>query len=215
MWPILAILIFLILVALLFVLLQRKPRAAGDQFGIGYMDDGLWDLYVGLIFLLLGIAEWQEFSAVGIIPALLYPLLLAAKQGITMPRLGPTERALTRPDERRMGALMLLGLVILLGVVLLVFVLGDTSNGNMAQLVRFVPSAFWLLVIVALAGMGYRSGAHRLYLYAALGLAVWPVLYWLHLPLYLYAMLLGATICVVGLTMTTRFVQNHPKLAPS
>lgn len=69
--------------------------------------------------------------------------------------------------------------------------------------------------MIALLGFwGYRSSERWLIGYAALFLAALLVSFWVNRPIYVYALVLGALIGATGLTMTVRFVHEHPKLTP-
>lgn len=214
MWAFMSIFIFVTLLALLLLAFLRKGNVATDRLHMVYYEDGLWDLYLGAILLLLGVAEWVETPLIGIIPAILYPLLLALKQAITAPRLRPGDLPPAQVTQRRTLVFVVLGLFFLGGLLLFALSTGGPPTWLRGWLDRYLPLALWLLVIALLGFWGYRSSERRLVGYAALFLAALLVSFWVDLPLYLYALVLGALIGVTGLTVTVRFVHEHPKLTP-
>ena len=218
MWAFMPIFIFVTLLALLLLAFLLKGNVATDRLYMVYYEDGLWDLYLAAILLLLGVAEWIETPLIGIIPAILYPLLLATKQSITAPRLRPEELPPTQATQRRTLLFMVLGLLFLCG--LLLFALGSViaataaSIGLSGWVDRYLPLALWWLMIALFALWGYQSGERRLIGYAALCLVALLVSIWIDLPIYVYALVLGVFMGVIGLTVTVRFVHEHPKLTP-
>ena len=213
MWPIIAILILVVLLVLLALAFLFRDNQSSARLSLIYHEDGLWDLYLGSILLLLGIAEWLELSVVGFVPVLLYPLLLAAKQAITAPRLRPVDLPPARSTQRRTIPWIALGLVFLLGLVVFVLPANDLPLWLKSALDRYLMTVLWLLVIGVLAVQGYCSGVPRLIGYAVLFLAALLVSFWVDLPIYLYAFVLGAIICASGLAVMVHFVHDHPKLA--
>lgn len=213
MRPFLALAIFIILLVLLAFAFVRKGHAAADNLYMVYYEDGLWDLYLGLILLLVGIAEWNAAPLIGIIPAIFYPLLLAAKQAITAPRLRPADLPPAQGEARRTLVFLVLGLALLLGLSVFVLMAGEPTTGLRSWLDRYLPTVLWLLVIGLFGAWGYASGERRLIGYAALFVAAWVISFWVELPLYVYALVLGTLIAASGLAVTIRFVQAHPKVA--
>lgn len=214
MWDLMSIFIFVVLLALLLLAFLFKNNGATDRLYMVYYEDGLWDLYLAAILLLLGVAEWIETPLIGIIPAILYPLLLATKQAITAPRLRPEELPPQQANQRRTLLFMVLGLLFLCGLLVFALTEGGPFTWLSGWIDRYLPLALWLLVIALFAFWGYQSGERRLIGYGALCLAALLVSVWVDLPIYVYALVLGALIGVIGLTVTVRFVHEHPKLTP-
>lgn len=214
MWPFISILIFVVLLVLLVLTFLFKGYTSTAKLYMVYHEDGLWDLYLGLILLVLGLAEWFETPLIGIIPAILYPILLAAKQAITAPRLRPEDLPTAQGARRRTTVFIVIGLTLLFILLTTVLLTVNPSPWIRAWLDRYLVTTLWLLVIVLFAIWGYTSGATRLFGYAALFLLVFAATVWFDLPLYLYMLGLGALICVSGLAVMVRFVQAHPTLAP-
>jgi len=215
MWTFLSIFIFVVLLVLLLLAFLLKDNVTPDRLYMVYYEDGLWDLYLGALLLLLGVAEWLETPLIGIIPAILYPLLLALKQAITAPRLRPGDLPPAQATQRRTLVLLVLGLFFLGGLLLFALSTGGPPTWLHGWLDRYLPLALWLLVIALLGFWGYRSSERRLIGYAALFLAALLVSFWVDLPIYVYALVLGVLIFASGLRMTVRFVHEHPKLTPA
>lgn len=214
MWAFMPIFIFVTLLALLLLAFLLKGNVATDRLYMVYYEDGLWDLYLAAILLLLGVAEWIETPLIGIIPAILYPLLLATKQSITAPRLRPEELPPTQATQRRTLLFMVLGLLFLCGLLLFALIEGGPFTWLSGWVDRYLPLALWWLMIALFALWGYQSGERRLIGYAALCLVALLVSIWIDLPIYVYALVLGVFMGVIGLTVTVRFVHEHPKLTP-
>lgn len=68
MWALMSIAIFAVLLVLLLLAFLFKNTVATDRLYMVYYEDGLWDLYLGVLLLLFGVAEWFEAPLIGIIP---------------------------------------------------------------------------------------------------------------------------------------------------
>jgi hypothetical protein len=190
-------------------------------------EDGLWDLLLGTIFVLLAV---YPITRARLGPAwnlvLIVSLMLAAsaiqillKWKFAVPRLGYAK-------GRRSPKLKVL-LVVTFGLVILTFGLVALTLRDSSWLTVLVPSSgpvwlrrFWvdILVLAVMVGifsaLGYLFGVARLYLYGWLlgssSLAA-AIIYdgapeGLNVPLGLAAV----TILAIGATLLVRFVRKYP-----
>jgi hypothetical protein len=180
--------------------------------------DGLWDIYLGLLFLAFGfgpIYDWLGFSETAdmvfhlsyVVVAFL--LLYLGKRHITVPRLG---RAKFGPARKRkiIKTRVVLGASVLLGLALwALFASGNDLTLNLVLLI------FAVNILIVFGAMAYYLDFDRLYIYA--------VLYGLSLPvgrvLVVHAGLpdeaavfwvtAGATV-IVGIVLFVRFLRDYP-----
>jgi hypothetical protein len=140
--------------------------------------DGLWDIYLGLLFLAFGfgpIYEWLGFSMTADMVFHLSYVLVAflilwfGKRYITVPRLG---RAKFGPARRQkiIKTRLVLGASVLLG--LAVWALFSSGHGLGVDLILLVFAANILIVFGAMA---YFLDFDRLYIYAVLYALSMPV----------------------------------------
>jgi hypothetical protein len=177
-----------------------------------YHEDGLLDICLGLALLMFGvvlIANYPAFS--GLILALLYPILMAAKQDITATRIRPADLSPAQVAGRMKAMSITLGVSLVIGVLLLALTMGNLPLWLDSWLDRYLMAA----ILVAVAGLfvvwGLQSGAKRLFIYAGLILVARVSSFWLDLTLPQYAIALGVIISLIGLVVTARFMRDHPK----
>lgn len=212
-WIPISILIALILLALTgYLVVQRKSSVpTDDEYFMMYFDDGLLELFFGL--LLIGTGVMLDFypAMIGILFALLYPFLLWAKRAITMQRLETETLPIDVARQRQEAMFAVLGGMLLLGI--LTILLFET---NYVALRHWIDQYLMLTVIVVLASIlswsAYRAGVQRLYLYAGFMLAAYISSFWLDIAFPIYVILVGMVVFLAGLTMAVRFVHAHPKL---
>lgn len=214
MWPIVSVFILIVLLAVLFLTFLARGQIGGERLYIVYFEDGLWDIYLGGIFLLLAFAEWFEYTLIAIVPAILYPILLAAKQAITAPRLRADEVPPARDSRRGLTILLVLGVALLAAMFLLVTMDAMQVAGVMAWFDRYLLTVLWLSGSAFFVIWGYLSGVVRLVGYALLFATAWLANMWLGLPIYFYAIAIGAIICSVGVAVLIGFLRDHPQLQP-
>ena len=216
MWILMAIAIALVVLAIagyLFVSQKDKPVDDNSLYMMVF-EDGLFELFFGLLFIASGILLDYYAGMVGILFALLYPFLLSAKALITKPRLDPSELPNDVAKRRQLSMFVVLGLFLLAGM-LFVVLLEVQLPVMRGRLDRYLVMALAVVLAGLLTLMAYRTGAQRLYLYAAFVLAAYLSSFWLAFAFPLYLIAIGMGVMVVGLTVTMRFIQEHPKLAAS
>lgn len=213
MWILFAISILLVLLAGLAVIFTwRKEQLTTDESHMMYYEDGLLEVFFGLMLIFFG-ATVDTYSAfTGIAFALLYPFLLAAKQSITKPRLRPEELSAATAKTRRLSMFMVLGLALLFGVLFFQLTYWTNPGWLVAWLDQYLMLVVTLVIAVFFASWGYQSGIGRLHAYSALFLLAYGASVWLNLAFPIYVLAIGVVITLIGLTVMAQFIQEHPKI---
>jgi hypothetical protein len=188
--------------------------------------DGLWDLYFGVIVICMSIFVYRPasgYSALNIILALgammvAYSLFWAGKKYITLPRMGQVQFGAQREKRKRTLVLVLSG-VVLVQVALVVFQLIARENPGLgAKLNELLPDRTASDLLVASVGalfvgpsmilVAYFKDFPRGYFIAIMiALAVFLMIY-LNQPVY--PLIIGAVIAAPGVVLFVRFLQKYP-----
>ena len=200
--------------------LKELERKAWRSF----FDDGLWDIYLGLLLGLMGTSGLLDRSglseswAMGIYIGMLALVMLAfwaGKRFITVPRIGLVKFGRARKVRRIKTALVLFASVVFGLVVMQVTSAAKQGAAPNIQWGALLPAIWALNMLVVFGLMGYFLDFQRLYF---IGL-----LYAITIPLneilltqtgvkfgpYLF-LVFGAIIVVVGIVYLLRFLQNYP-----
>jgi hypothetical protein len=189
-------------------------------------EDGLWDIYFGLIVICMSIFIYRPasgYSPTNIILALLamsvaYSLFWAAKKYITAPRMGQVRFGDIRRKKKTTMAMFLsfvvLAQLIILGLTTLGWLNPDVGAGVnhflksqdlMDLTVALIGSLF---VVVGMTLTAYFSDFPRGYFIAAMmALAVFLMIY-LNQPVY--PILIGALMIIPGAMLFFRFLKKYP-----
>lgn len=211
MFPIIAVLIFLVLVLVLLALYKLSKTEHTPEPYMVYYDDGLLDIFLGLVLFAVGVVMLADYPAfAGIAPALLYPILLTAKKSITAPRLQPDDIPPTQAKRRQTRSMMIgvtLALILALLAGLLLFAMGvrDWSIWS------YLMDAGLVIVAGVLVLWGFQSGAKRLVVYGGLLLVARISSLWVEVPFPYYIVALGGAVSLIGLAVMIRFIQEHPQ----
>jgi hypothetical protein len=187
-------------------------------------EDGLWDLYVGVLF--LNVVFWVTSGHLGyawgdtaltsigvlLVVAILFPM---AKKKITAPRLGYFEIQKKRTSKYRLAGVLSASITLAL-VVLTILRVGGQFRGLSFLLVLFGVLALKGVVLFCLGA--YFWGLERFYVYAMLLLAGflgtealvatrgidrgWDIVGMLGLP--------AVVMLPVGATLLVRFLRKYP-----
>lgn len=189
--------------------------------------DGLWDLYLGLLLLVMGIGPLLYNVGIPVlwnlvILAALAMLILAAfwtaKKFITVPRMGRVKFG-PKSQARKKKAAIVFAISVLAGIVLFVVALAlfnASSQRQNPELIMLIIPAAGALTVILVFGLGaYYLGFDRLYLIG--------VLYALPLPLLILVDKLtgidlgfiatagpAAAILLVGTVIFIRFLRDYP-----
>ncbi|NHJ22797.1 MAG: hypothetical protein EAX91_17770 [Candidatus Lokiarchaeota archaeon] len=187
--------------------------------------DGIWDIYMGLLILGLGVAPFGDIfglpAELGSMVIVLFwntmavLFLILGKKLITVPRIGYVKFGAKRKKAKK----RLLGFL-LFNVILAVFFLFINLSGlfetlNIGGLTQ--PLLVGLLLIsVPLSILAYFLEFHRLYVYAiffGLGFFISELLYPLvgsPLDIFLSLGLEGIAVILIGLIYLIKFLRKYP-----
>ena len=182
-------------------------------------EDGLWDIYYGLIVVCMSIFIYRPetgYSPMNIFLSTLmitlsYALFWAAKKYITVPRMGQVRFGPERKQKAKRLAIIL-GVFVLFQVVLV----GLTALGWLNNTLTKFDAG---LLVVALIGssivgtsmivVAYYSDFPRGYYIAIMmALAVFLMIY-TNQPIY--AILIGTLIIIPGVVLLVRFLKKYPR----
>jgi hypothetical protein len=188
--------------------------------------DGLWDLYMGLIVLGMSIFIYRPASGYSprnlvlmlVTFVVAYGLFHAGKKYITVPRMGQVRFGVVRKRKKRTLAIILGVFVLLQAGVVGVTTLGWLNSAVSAKLNSFLQERDLTLAVVAAIGslmvgismivIAYFSDFPRGYYIAVMmALAVFLMIY-LNQPAY--PVILGGLILLPGLVLFVRFLKTYP-----
>lgn len=190
-------------------------------------DDGLWDIYLGLLLALMGVSafmnglELSEAMHMGIYIALLVIVMLgmwAAKRFVTVPRLGRVKFGAER-KKRRVKTSLVLFVSVVFGFILFM-VVGGVARGDITRALPWdaiIPAAWALNMLLVFGLMGYYLQFERLYFIGLLYAIVLPLDFILekiaewHIVPYMF-LCAGLIIVLVGVYHLRRFLQTNPVL---
>jgi hypothetical protein len=189
-------------------------------------EDGLWDIYFGLIVICMSIFIYRPasgYSPMNIILAVLamsvaYSLFWAAKKYITLPRMGQVRFGDIRRKKRTTMAIFLSFVVLVQLIILGLTTLGWLNPEVGTRVNGFLKSKDLMDLTVALIGSlfvvvgmtltSYFSDFPRGYFIAAMmALAVFLMIY-LNQPVY--PILIGALMIIPGAVLFLRFLKKYP-----
>jgi hypothetical protein len=188
--------------------------------------DGLWDLYFGLIVICMSIFIHRPangYSPLNIVLAvsamgIAYFLFWAAKKYITLPRMGQVQFGVPRARRKR-TMIIVLSVVVLIQIILLILELLAWVNPAInAVFVDLNPDKNVMDLVVASIGaliVGpsmilvayFRDFPRGYYIAIMIALAVFLMIY-LNQPIY--AIIIGALIALPGAVLFIRFLRNYP-----
>ncbi|MBE9479325.1 MAG: hypothetical protein IMY80_05105 [Chloroflexi bacterium] len=190
-------------------------------------EDGLWDLLVGSIFMVLAfypitrelLGPTWNMALFLLLLAFLVVGHLVAKRFISGPRMGYVKTRRTPKIRLLLVVTIVIFLLTLALVLLTLFSPGWLSSGSEPSTPPLVRSygVEWIVVIIMgaiFSVMGYRFGVARLYFYGwMLGLANLASVYMSHTAGWTFpvpAAIAAGIILVIGFTLLLRFLRNYP-----
>ncbi len=183
------------------------------QAYLSYHQDGLIDIFVGILLILLGVTVWffptfWFFLVSGFFA--LFSSYMAAKHRITIPRMGYVEFSAARR--------LRITYIFLVLVVLLVFgnVLGIIAMLYPPLGVLIFESAFTILIVGAVGGIifaviGLASNIRRFYVYAVIFLGSSVFTFYFPIIVVLPLVAVGLVMTVFGSVQLYRFLRMYPK----
>ena len=134
-----------------------------------YFQDGLWDIFLGLILLNLGIAPFLEeitgttyLLSYIIVLIVAYIILSSGKKYITAQRLGRAEFSAERMSKKKKTRIIL-AISVIFG--LIVFLIAATNTFPFKSNIHFGAVVFGINAIIVFSLMAYLLDFNRLYIY--------------------------------------------------
>jgi hypothetical protein len=189
-------------------------------------EDGLWDIYWGLIVICMAFFVYRPatgYSPLNIILTMCtfivaYALLWAAKKFITLPRMGQVRFGAVRKQKARTLAIILGVFVIVQGGIVLLTALSWRNPELAAKINSFLPAGSMERLMVATVGslfvgpslivIAYFSDFLRgYYISILMALAVFLMIL-LNQPVY--PVIIGGVIIVPGVVLLVQFLRKYP-----
>ncbi len=172
-----------------------------------YFSDGIWDLVIGLIYLIAGLGVWINQNFWYFFPIILMVLPLILKRLITLPRMGHIQFK----QSKKLWISILFFVIEAILFVFLYFISANNTTGN--------PLILWLtqnlfVIIGLLIGLffvltGKTLYFKRLYLYAVITLIGFSLMFRV-IPAGIMLTVLGVVITVISLIVIRNFIRYHP-----
>ena len=182
-------------------------KALERKIYISFHEDGIVDLFLGLLLFVDGILMLAGYSAfVGVAVVILF-LIPPLKKLITVPRMGVVNFSETRKSQLTRAYLLFLAAGVL---VLLFFVL----RGSVSSLDHFLTAHFSLIfggIFALLAGAGALFTGMRRYLLYVLGIPViFIVSYLFDWSFPMALAMTGILVSISGIVALIRFLKRYP-----
>jgi hypothetical protein len=202
--------------------LKELERRAWRSF----FDDGLWDIYLGLLLGSMGISglldrsSLTEDAGMSIYIGLLAVIVLAfwgAKRFDTVPRIGKVKFGHERKVRRIKTALVLFASVVFGLVVMLLVSSGQREAAPQEPWGALMPALWSINMLIVFGAMGYFLDFERLYFIGLMYAIVIPVnevlinLAGIRIGPYLF-LGCGSIIVVMGIFYLLRFMRSYPVL---
>lgn len=185
-----------------------------------FFQDGLWDIYGGLIMLGFGIGMMTGKTIWNIVFIAMALILIVLRKRIVMSRMGNVRFSQTREMQVKRNKFI----AVIVGVVFLllgIFIMFLFSAGNIAPWVMMILRGYFLVIFGAiLAGVvsvaAYVIGVRRYYVYAALVFVAFTAgqlaeRYSDSIDAGVMVTLAGFIIFIVGLIIFIRFLNKYPR----
>lgn len=186
---------------------------------MSYHQDGLLDIFAGLYILGFGLGIFMDLvldfgMGIIIIPggliAVAFPIWIAVKRKITMPRIGFVNFGI-RGGSRLMA--IFIGLAVVGLGLALVFPLATFGSGSRQWLDLIFQNGMLIVGFGSLAVcilFGYSMGIKRLYAYGLLSMITLVIGHFVGIFFAYIIMALGTTVMVVGFALLINFVKKYP-----
>jgi hypothetical protein len=189
-----------------------------------FFKDGIWDIYLGLLLLAMGIGQPLLALGASLVWAAVVPLalvalamfiLLGGKRWLTVPRLGTVRFGHARKVGRK-RAVVVFSASVLVGLALFALSWTGITRVAVLEVIPLPALVFAANCIVVFGLAGYFLDFSRLYAYAVLYAAAFPLAVLLHGPgqlpygwMFAYS-IASAPMLVIGLVLLVRFLREYP-----
>ena len=212
-----------VLLALVFVWKRRNQVGVDselspeqERLAMAFPDDGIADIYIGLILILFGVFMFTEMPwLAGALVASFIPAFQSSKKNFTAPRIAKTGFSPRRPEGNQILIISLL----ILGVLALVagmLAFGLTTSGLLPDWLWQALFDYGLIMVGSIGTLiwmtaAYFTEARRYYGYAALSLILAILTFLLGLPFPVYILSMGLMVLLVGSFYLFTFVRRYPR----
>lgn len=189
-------------------------------------EDGLWDIYYGLIVICVGFFVYRPesgYSPTNIVfmvvaMAVCYGLFMAGKRWITLPRMGQVKFGPERQKRKSRLAIWLAVIVaiqvVVVGIQMVAWrfpelglkIFGSIDNLDIETLVVALVGGLFVLPGMLLIAY-FQDFPRGFYIAGMMSLAVFLMI-WLNQPIY--TLILGSLIVLPGVVLLVRFIQKYP-----
>jgi hypothetical protein len=177
---------------------------------MSYHQDGLWDIFLGMVLLSWGVSMGSAVSALeGVWIIVLFPLFLGAKRWVTFPRLGYAQFPRVRKAITSMIVLFII--TFMLGALIILLLVSGGASGLGEWLRNYVKIVFGTIVAGVLCVLAAIHLINRLYFYAVLVLLAFAGAHWYEFHLKYSFLAVGGVITLLGLVMLIQFLRNYPR----
>ncbi len=196
--------------------LERKAFRANFQ-------DGVWDIYLGLLLLLLGgspalaktgLSEGWLAVILAVVAVVIVLAFMGAKKFVVTPRLGVVKYGPKR-EKKRKTVTLILSLSALLGVVMFFAARPAIGLAQTWELPGWavIAGVFGIQSIVVFSLGAYFLDYSRAYLYGWFYALALPITFWLmdagiYVPVG--ALLFAAVMILMGTVLFVRFLRDYP-----
>ncbi len=185
--------------------------------------DGLWDIYLGLLLIIFGLSPLLEYLGFGFsenwILILSAPVVItfwAAKKFISTPRIGSVKFAPSRKAKLK-NVQIIIASWLIVGIIF--FILTVTNKFSFSGINGFnAPLIAWVVLCLFGFSLGaYYLNFNRLYLYGIFYAIPFPFLMQKHNLLlrnisYVTFFIFGGIMILIGSILFIRFFRNYPLL---
>ena len=201
---------------------QLDLKALEKKAWRSFFDDGLWDIYLGLLLGLMGVSSLLDNTNLSedqatLVYVMLMLLVMTAfwlgKRFIVVPRIGRVK--FQAKKRRKIGIVLFISVVVGFIVWWLAADMIDTTPEQRATLNNIFPLIYSLNALIVFGSIAYFTSFERLYYIGVLFALPVPVDYWLYknydIDLDYIAFIVPAAIIVgVGVWYFVRFLRNYP-----
>ncbi|MCP4581794.1 MAG: hypothetical protein GY839_09250 [candidate division Zixibacteria bacterium] len=181
-----------------------------------YYQDGIWDIAMGLGFLIIGIMvafELASFVAIfAAVIAAMVSTLFKGKMSFTRSRIGQVEPSVSwkAKEKRQLKLLQIVGFIsVVAGIFNFIAFTGHADWQTMIRNLGLIPFGMVLSSIIFIVGA--LLGMKRFMIYAVLILGMFIYGHYMGIPFFEYVILLGLIITISGVTVLVRFLRKYPK----
>jgi hypothetical protein len=189
--------------------LQKIERRAY----LSYQNDGVWDLFLGLFFLVEGfLFAFDAAIFLGIFPAMMIPVAVKIRKSFTTPRIGYVDFSPLRKlkvKKSRMTLSVLSSMTVILGLVVFMAFTGNSEWQTWVRSLGILPFGF--VISVLLGAAGFLFGLKRFVFYAGFIIVIFVAGHSLNLRIQAYFIFLGVIFSVIGMVLLVHFLRRFPK----